>query len=143
MLEARAVFLDDDEMARILDEAESKEAGSGWGGGCRGDRAAPPTEGRGGIGGPQRGLDLLAVYEAARDRDEDRLDFPEEATSTGKAGIILGARAVFLDDDEIAGILRRGGVEGGGLGLGGGCRGEPRSADSRRTLPKPRPEPST
>ena len=28
---ARAVFLDDDEIARVYDEAESKKAGSGWG----------------------------------------------------------------------------------------------------------------
>ena len=143
MEEARAVFLDDNEIERIRGEPEWIETGSGW------RAVVEVTEER-----RQRkdalesaarsvGLDLAAVFEAARKRDEDRLDFLEEAISTRKAMTVAGARAVFLDDDEIARVSstrrspRRRARDGGRLSQ------SPRSADSRRKLPKPRPEPST
>ena len=94
------------------------------GGGGRGDRGAPHAKEAAESAAGAAGLDVEAVYENARKRDVDRMDFLERATAKREEEIEAAARAVLLDDEEITRIRGRVGVAGGGLGMGGGSRGD-------------------
>ena len=84
-------FLDDEEIERVYDEAESK-AGSGWGAVVA---AAAESSTR------NLRIDGDAVDASARERGEDQVEFVERATSKREAEIRAAARAVFLNDEEI------------------------------------------
>ena len=121
---ARAVFLDDNEIERIRGEAESIETGSGWRAVVEVTEERRQRKDAAESAARSVGLELAAVFEAARKRDENRLDFLERTTSTREAEIMEGGAGGLPGRQRDRAPPRRGGVDRDGLGMACGCRGD-------------------
>ena len=115
---ARAVLLDDEEITRIRKESALQEAGSGWGAVVEATAARRTRKEAAESAAGAAGLDVEAVYENARKRDVDRMDFLERATAKREEEIEAAARAVLLDDEEITRIRDASALQEAGSGWG-------------------------
>ena len=98
---AREVFLDDEAIEGIRNDAESRQAGSGWGAVVEATAERSGRKATAEWAAHAVDLDVDEVYANARKRSEDPVTLLEREVKERRAEILAAARAVWLDDEAI------------------------------------------